>query len=93
MIAKEANEIVYNIDTDLSSDDERFNYSVKLVHVHEGSFQFYDNAFAMKAQDLWFIFTEHHKYFIYHEDDVRVSMYKRVDVYNFDMKNTISSDG
>lgn len=79
MTTKEIYELADEIDTKLSSDDERFGYSVKLMHVHDGSFQFYDNAFVMEMFDFYAIFTEHHKYFIYHVDDVRVSMYKRVD--------------
>lgn len=79
MLAKEANRIAEKIDMKLSLDDERFGYSVKIMDIHEGSFQFYDNAFVMEIDDFLAIFTEHHKYFVYHIEDVSVSMYKRSD--------------
>jgi hypothetical protein len=75
---KEAKELASIIDKSLLSIDERFKGAVKIICEDEGSVMFFDYAFAEKYEDWWFIFTEHHNFFVYPVEDIRISRYKRI---------------
>lgn len=75
--ATEMFSIAAEIDSKLLHDDERFCGSVKIEHC-EGTFLFFDGAFAIKDDVWWLIFTEHHGYHVHHEDEVTVSQYERI---------------
>lgn len=66
-----------DIDKGLRADDERFRNSVKINH-EEGTMLFFDGAFSEKYDDYYFVFTEHHGFYVYHEDDVSIRNYKRI---------------
>lgn len=43
---------------------------VLLLH-EEGTALFYRNAFFLRHGDWVLVFTEHHRYHVYHEDELR----------------------
>ena len=77
MTIKEAYKIAEEFNKKILATDERLKQSVAL-YFDEGSFQFINNAFAAKQEEYWMIFTEHHGFSVYHEDDIMVATYKRI---------------
>jgi hypothetical protein len=66
---REIEEFVRAYDKKLLATDPRFRKSVALIH-EEGTTLFFNYAFLMKKEDWIIAFTEHHKYHIYHKDDL-----------------------
>jgi hypothetical protein len=44
----------------------------------DGTKLFYTNALVLHKEEYWLIFTEHNLYHTFHEEDVQVSVYKRL---------------
>ena len=65
-------------DTTLRADDERFNFSVRVM-LDDGAFFFYPSAFIHKFDDNFYcVFTEHYNFHVYHIDDlVAIDEYKQ----------------
>ena len=57
----------------IRADDPRLRNSVTVIH-EEGTVMHFEWAFAIKFRNWYVIFTEHHRYHIYDEDDVQVIM-------------------
>jgi hypothetical protein len=57
----------------IRADDPRLRNSVTVIH-EEGTVMHFEWAFAIKFRNWYVIFTEHHRYHIYDEDDVDVIM-------------------
>lgn len=66
---KEAQVIAEKYDQRLTMHDPRFRLSAKLVHA-DGSELYYESAFIMLCEDFIIVFTAHHKFHIYHYEDV-----------------------
>ena len=64
---------VCELDKKLRADDPRFRNSITVYH-EEGTMMHFEWAFAIKFERWYVIFTEHHGYHIYDEDDVQVIM-------------------
>ena len=65
------------IDKTIRADDPRLSGAVKIIH-EEGSLLFLDGAFSEECGDWYFIFSEHHGFFVYNKDDVNIFNYKRI---------------
>lgn len=75
---KEALEHIHKMDAELKADDKRFRRSVYIIH-EEGTMMFYKYAFFEKHGRWYYIFTEHHKTFVYDEEDIHaIEEYERV---------------
>ena len=57
------------VDKDLRADDPRFRHTVYLVH-EEGTSMLWRYAFAVKVEEWYLIFTEHHGTHVYSEQDL-----------------------
>jgi hypothetical protein len=60
-------------DRTIIATDPRLRNAVTIIH-EEGTILHFEWAFAIKLKDWYVVFTEHHRYYIYHEDDVDVIM-------------------
>jgi hypothetical protein len=70
---KAVDELAKAYDIKLRSDDPRFRNGVMVIH-EEGTVLYFEWAFAIKLQNWYVIFTEHHRWHVYDEDDVKVFM-------------------
>jgi len=64
-----------------------YDFSIKsLIYIShlEGTTLVYKNAFALKYDDWYLVFTEHHGSFVYHKDDACVWYFegKRIKPHN-----------
>lgn len=67
------------IDGDLRADDPRFNHTV-IVSLDDRTIMVLDSAFIEQHGEWYFIFTEHHKFFVFAKNDVfSIGQYKRVE--------------
>lgn len=57
-------------DEALRADDPRFSRDVVVLH-EEGTTLFFRNAFIVRLAEWVLVFTEHHRYHVYSEDDLR----------------------
>ena len=78
MTYKEVTDAARTYDTTLRADDERFNFSVRIV-LDDGAFFFYPSAFIHKFdEDHYCVFTEHYGFSVYATDDlVAIDEYKQ----------------
>jgi hypothetical protein len=76
MTISEAESRASEIDQSLLATDPRFERAVKVIHV-EGTNLLFMHAFAVRWHDWYLIFTEHHRFFVYHEDDVEIIQFER----------------
>lgn len=82
----EVKRLAKEIDVSLKATDKRFRNSVKLV-TDEGTVLLYENAFLLKKENWLLLFTEHHGYNVFCEDDLlHYSQYKRIGVTGLDGK-------
>ncbi len=70
----QADEKAKSINEALKSTDPRLRRAVQIIH-EEGTIAFFMYAFALKMDDYIAIFTEHHGYMVYHDDDVLVRQF------------------
>jgi hypothetical protein len=70
---KTVDELAKAYDDKLRADDPRFLNGVMVIH-EEGTVLYFEWAFAMKIQNWYVIFTEHHRWHVYDEEDVQVFM-------------------
>jgi hypothetical protein len=56
------------------------DYLVHVVNVDDGAVFTYPDAFVLKWEDWFLVFTEHYLYHRYHEDDHFVVQYKHADI-------------
>lgn len=75
----EAKALAQKINSELLVTGDRFNQMVRVEHM-DGSRMMWDGAFCMRYRDEWlFVFTEHHRWHVYHFDDLRLhAEYKRM---------------
>lgn len=59
-------------DENLSSTDNRFNGIVIIQSIFNNYMTVYDNSFAVKYKDWYFVFSEHEGNAIYHQDDYKI---------------------
>lgn len=78
MNAKEAKEKIEKINKKLKSTDKRFKNSISITNVYDNSFMFFNNGFAEKHDEWWFVFTEHHGFHLYCDDEIKIVQYKRI---------------
>lgn len=67
-IKKIANEY----DLTIKTTDPRRYRSVMIIHRDEGTVLTYDHSFALKYDNWYMVFPEHHPAQIFHEDDVDI---------------------
>lgn len=60
-------------DSHLRADDSRFHNSVMILH-SEGTVLYFENAFAVRVENWHCVFTEHHRFYVYEDDDANVFM-------------------
>jgi hypothetical protein len=70
---KIVDELAKAYDTKLRADDPRFRNAVMVIH-EDGTVLHFEWAFVLKLQNWYVIFTEHHRWHIYSENDVQVFM-------------------
>lgn len=75
---KEAKEKAKQYDSSLRAGDPRFNRSVKVVSEDCKIVCHYDNAFALKDECWYYVFTEHNGYQVFHEEDHHIFQYQRL---------------
>jgi hypothetical protein len=68
---KRIRERVKEYDAKLRADDPRFRRSVQVIH-EEGTTMYFEWAFAVKVDNCYVIFAEHHEMVIYFDDEVKV---------------------
>ena len=66
---RQAKTIAEAYDKTVKASDPRLRNCVYLIH-EEKTTLFYRFAFAMKLDDYYVIFTEHHSFHVYHESDL-----------------------
>lgn len=66
-------ELAKAYDIRLRADDPRFRNGVMVMH-EEGTVLYFEWAFAIKLHNWYVIFTEHHRWHVYDEDDVQIFM-------------------
>lgn len=71
---QEAHKRAQRIESKLTARDRRFGCCVQVVH-EEGTVLFFNCAFALKEGVWYYIFTEHHGFHVYHEEDVLVRQF------------------
>lgn len=71
MNVDQVREIAKKYDESLQATDERFNRNVVLLH-HDGTYMRIMRAFLMMHEIWLVVFTEHHGFFVYHTDDLRL---------------------
>jgi hypothetical protein len=62
-------------DSTLRADDPRFRKVVIVKEEHGMSTFIYEDAFVVRKDDWYCVFTEHHGYHVYHHEDYSVSAY------------------
>jgi len=68
---KRIRERVKEYDAKLRATDPRLRRSVQVIH-EEGTTMHFEWAFAVKVDNYYVIFTEHHETFVYFDDEVEV---------------------
>lgn len=72
---REAVECAKKINANLAADNDGFSHAVHIMH-EEGTVLFYRCAFFERHDEWVFIFTEHHGFHVYNNEDLlRVSEY------------------
>lgn len=74
MIYKEVEQKAKEYDRNLFCTDKRFRNIVQVQH-SDGSFFLFHHAFYFSYGEWYLVFTEHHKYHIYHKTDVEICMF------------------
>lgn len=69
MSSFEAWEVAGYYDDKLLATDPRFDRKVFIIH-QDGSTLMFERAFLMKKEEWIFLFTEHHSFCTYHQDDL-----------------------
>jgi len=72
---KEALAKAESYDAKLRADDCRFNQCVQIISQDCATVLFYDNAFVMKDDEWYYIFTEHYGRHVFHQEDVKIRHY------------------
>jgi hypothetical protein len=77
---KDIKALAAKIDSELLATDVRFQRAVQVIHV-EGTQLFYKWAFVEKHKGWFVVFTEHHSFHCFPEEDVQVFQYgEQVDI-------------
>lgn len=77
MNLREAEAKASEYDKTLLATDPRFRRSVVLYH-EDGSTFHWDSAFLMRKEEWIMVFTEHHRFHVYHADDVEYRQFQRI---------------
>ena len=67
-------------DVNLTATDPRF---LNVVNIHSTCCMtnvIYDNAFTVKKQEFYIVFTEHNGFHIFHEEEYQIMMYQKIDI-------------
>lgn len=67
--------LVEEYDKTLRADDPRFRKLVIVKEAHGMSTFVYQDAFVVRKDDWYCVFTEHHGFHVYHSDDYDVAAY------------------
>jgi len=67
-----------NYNAKLLCTDKMFKNCVSVRASHPDSYMFYNSAFAIIKDDFYIVFTEHEGYYVLHQDDYIVKMYKNI---------------
>lgn len=73
----EADSKAKEINSNLKATDPRLRRGVQVIH-EEGTTLFFMYAFALRIGEYIAVFTEHHGYMVYHDDDVSVRQFKPI---------------
>lgn len=72
---REIRDLAQAYDAGITADDPRLRGSVIVREQHGMGFLFYEDAFVVRKDEWFCVFTEHHGFHVYHRDDYDVTAY------------------